>query len=201
MSKSKSEYVSEYVEKKIKALKKQRESAVRAALAKLRRGIGKPPWSIPELWGLVFSDISIEIDGKSKEFTAAEKAIYAAMTLYALHQQGKDVKQFPMSEKGASFGAVIRRLAIARDGEQWDEGPVRRRFIQAATSDGVEEFAVHLRGLVQLLRAEGIPLDYPKLAEDLYWFHFPASRDRASRSWGLEFYRKNDNIINNEEAK
>ena len=52
----------------------------------------------------------------------------------------------------------------------------------------------YLRGLIQLLRAEGIPLDYPALAYDLYRYQTPGGAQKARLLWGQDFYRmtKND---------
>jgi CRISPR system Cascade subunit CasB len=158
--------------------------------------VGKSPWSIPALWGLVFEGMPDECSNDC----AAENAIYAAITLYAMHQQSRDVKKSPMSVPKVSLGAAVHRLASVRDGDQWNKGPVWRRFVRAVTSNDVEEFALHLRGLVQFLRSEGISLDYPALAENLYWFHFSKGRDRVRRSWGLDFYKnKKEDTKNDEE--
>jgi len=56
-------------------------------------------------------------------------------------------------------------------------------------SDSYEQLSWHLRGFVQLLRASNIPLDYPRLTEDLYWFQFADSRNGARLKWGQDFYR------------
>ena len=50
--------------------------------------------------------------------------------------------------------------------------------------------AHHLRGLIQLLRAEEIPLDYVHLAENLYDFQNPDSRPGVRLEWGQDFYEK-----------
>jgi len=47
----------------------------------------------------------------------------------------------------------------------------------------------HLRGLVQLLRAEGIPLDYPELAYDLYRYQTLDGTQQVRLLWGQDFYR------------
>ena len=43
--------------------------------------------------------------------------------------------------------------------------------------------------MIQLLRAKKIPLDYPQLALDLYWFQVPECRSRVQLMWGQGFYR------------
>ena len=63
------------------------DNVLRAALAELRRGVGKKPGDIPQLWGYFLQDMPEEFFG-NKEPSKAEWAIYTALTLFALHQQG-----------------------------------------------------------------------------------------------------------------
>jgi len=169
----------------------QNEPAARALLAKLRRGIGKAPGSMPEIWNVTLDGMPEALSGKGGDPTPGEWAVHTALTLYALHQQGKDLKHQCMSKDGYFLGISLRKLISNDD----DEQRVKRRFDAAATSTSPEEIAHHLRGLVQILKAEDIPLDYPALTEDLYWFQLPDVRDAVRLRWGRDFYRmsKEDN--------
>ena len=169
----------------IKMTESKNESGVRATLAKLRRGIGKAPGSMPEIWGITMDGMPEELVAKGDSPTYGEWAVHTVLTLYALHQQGKDIKSQCMNMEGAALGASLKKLIK----DEADEIRVKRRFDAAATSDDLSEFAHHLRGLVQLLKAQGIPLDYPALAEDLYRFQFPEARDSVRLNWGRSFYR------------
>ena len=170
------------------------ESSTRAALARLRRGIGKPPGSMPELWSITLDGLPEPLKGISGGPTKGEWAVYTALTLFALHQQGKELKGRPMHREGEPLGASVRRLVRNDD----DEERVKRRFDAAATSDSPEEFSNHLRGVVQLLKAEDIPLDYSALAEDLYLFQIPEARDSVRLRWGRDFYRASNKDIENQ---
>ena len=64
-----------------------------AVLARLRRGIGKRPGEIPELWEWMMTDEQLRFS----EPTYEEWASYIALTLYAFHQQGNDIKQHQMN--------------------------------------------------------------------------------------------------------
>lgn len=161
------------------------ESAVRATLARLRRGVGKEPGAMPELWEVLFAAAPERLSGNEGYPSRGEWAVYTALTLYGLHQQGKDIKQKNMHRTGEGLGIAVRKLVKNED----EESRVKRRFDIAATSDTPEEFAHHVRGLIQLLKAADIPLDYAKLAQDLYQFQFVDSRDRVRLSWGRDFYR------------
>ena len=65
---------------------------VRADLANLRRGIGKKPGELPQLWELLFRDFPEELMSQNGNPTWEEWAVCGALTLYAMHQQGNDQK-------------------------------------------------------------------------------------------------------------
>ena len=160
------------------------ESGVGAALAKLRRGIGRPPGSMPEIWELTIDGLPESLQSHDGIPTKGEWAVHTALTLYALHQQGKDVASESMNREGTPLGRAIRSLVETED----DEPRVKRRFDAAATASSMEEFSYHLRGLVQLLKAKKVPLDYSRLTEELYWFQIPEKRDQVRLKWGQDFY-------------
>lgn len=159
------------------------EHLVRADLANLRRGIGKKPGDMPELWGLLFRNLPEELMSKTGEPTWAEWAVSGALTCYALHQQGASRNAYV---EGRRLGLAIRKLA-GND----EEGikAVQRRFNAFATARYMPECMHHLRGLVQLLRSKDIPLDYVDLAGDLYEFQTPNGAAQVRLRWGQDFYR------------
>jgi CRISPR system Cascade subunit CasB len=158
----------------------------RAMLAKLRRGIGKQPGELPELFEIVLSDMPEELYGLGDEPSYSVWAIYTALTLFALHQQGKDR---PMSAgnkidgkyTGNSLGAAVGYL-VRKDKER--ETAIKRRFDAVVTANEFTELAHHARGLIQLLRAGDIALDYPRFAEELYWYQFDEKRNQIRLRWG-----------------
>ena len=178
---------------KIDSLLKERSPWSRAMLAKLRRGIGKQPGELPELLEILLGGMPEEMYGKDGKPSYAEWAIYTALTLFALHQQGKE-KDRPMSVAGKpednvagnSLGAAVGYL-VKRDRKR--EPAIKRRFDAVITANDFTELSYHARGLVQLLRAEDIPLDYPRFAEDLYWYQFDERRNHIRMKWGEDYYR------------
>jgi len=188
-----------FVKRKITWLgESKNESVVRAMLARLRRGIGKAPGSMPELWDVTLSELPEALLGKGEDPTPGEWAIHAALTLFALHQQGKNLKQQCMHREGNFLGAAVRKLV---EHDKNNEDAVRRRFHAAAVSDSFERFCWQLRGLIQLLRAKDIPLDYAALTEDLYWFQVPDRRDGIRLKWGQDFHRIAKSEIMSSEAQ
>lgn len=172
------------------------EATTRAALAKLRRGIGREPGSVPELWEMTLGELPEVLLSKGDAPSRGEWAVHTALTLFALHQQGKDTQKESMCKEKMSLGTAVRRLA---DRDPKHEEAVKRRFHAAAMSDSFETLSWRIRGLIQLLKANDIPLDYPALTEDLYWFQVPAKRDAIRLTWGQDFYpiQKNEETDSN----
>jgi CRISPR system Cascade subunit CasB len=131
-----------------------------------------------------------------------------------------------MYVSGWSLGRAVRRLALGRTGvptteerladrkraeeartnrtagrtdagqaENLDE-PVRKRFVRVGGTDEFASLAVRLRDLVSLLRTARIPLDYPRLADQLCQWQDDVLRANVRRTWGREFHR---NIVERDE--
>ena len=174
-----------YAAQQLHRLQSLPDNQRRAELAKLRRGIGHAPGELPELWGSFLLGMPESFQGCSAP-SAAEWAVYLALTLYAMHQQGNDR---PMNCPGNTLGRAVRQLAERNSaGQDWTEASVLRRFNALATADSMPEVSHHLRGMIQLLRREGIPLDYPQLAEDLYQYQFVDGAPNVRLRWGRDLY-------------
>lgn len=176
--------VEAFTRKKIKKLLLQSKENTKA-LAELRRGIGKAPGEIPQLWGYYLESMPEEFYGDT-EPSRAEWAVYAALTLFSLHQQGKDPQINPMQEEGQSLGRALSCL-VHEDG---DRERIARRFNTIATASSVEGLFHYMRSAIQMLREENIGLDYAKLAGDIYCFQFPQMISNVRLRWGQDFYRK-----------
>ncbi|RNL87282.1 type I-E CRISPR-associated protein Cse2/CasB [Halostreptopolyspora alba] len=174
-----------------------------ALMARLRRGAGKLPHDTPELWGETYlaSDFAeLPWNPTEEEEERAETAIHVAFTLYALHQQSvRDGRMHrrPVRNHGYrrdhDLGSAMRRLM----GEEIDE-PLRKRFVHAGTATTIGPLAFRLRGLVRLLRASGVALDYGLLADQLYTAQREGGMRRVRRDWGRGFvsYRPDDESAN-----
>ena len=145
-----------------------------AMLAKLRRAVGSEPGAYPDIWEVTLCEC--EGDGK------AEWALHTALTLFALHQQGSIES---VSANSISFGKAVRQI-YAKDSNK--EQGVIRRFNALATADSLGEFTHHARGVIQLMKQEGIAMDYPSFVEDLFWYQIATKRDGVRMQWGRDFY-------------
>lgn len=145
-------------------------------LAQLRRGLGRPAGSVPEMW--VFYT---ELTGAG-EVSPRLRAEHIALSLFGLHQQSR---QTLMHQPGVGVGAAA--AALRRSGRYSPEA-VERRLTAAASTATVDGLAMHLRGLVQQLSAAQQALDYDRLFQDLLGWQTSAGAARVRRRWGGDFY-------------
>ncbi|TYB45716.1 type I-E CRISPR-associated protein Cse2/CasB [Actinomadura chibensis] len=154
-----------------------------ARLAQLRRGAGKLPQDVPELWGLTGTERLYQDQTLGEQQAVrAENASFLAVTLYALHQQSRTTQKMHIPD--ADLGAAVRQLMPP---DRIDE-PIRRRFVRVGTAGSPEVLAYRLREIVSLLRRDSIPLDYALLAKNLYRAHTPDGLARVRRQWGRGFH-------------
>ncbi len=177
-----------HVSKQLHSLLAQKDTGTgKAQFANLRRGVGKAPGELPELWGMFLCETDEELLSKNGEPTYAEWAIYLSLTMFALHQQGNGES---VNIPDVSLGKAASKLAE----EQSDDERKRilRRFAPVVTAKDMEELSYHLRSLVQLFKGKGIGLDYAKLAADIYDIQFEDNRVNVQLRWGQDFYSSND---------
>jgi CRISPR system Cascade subunit CasB len=156
------------------------------ALARLRRGIGRPAGETPDLWGLIGTEPLYEryerADLTEEAMRWAEEAAHATVTLWSLHQQSHHITRMHR-RPGPELGAAVRRL---HPGPEIDE-PTRKRFVRAGTAATPAILASRLRDLVLLLRRDAIPLDYGLLADQLYAWQQTGGPQCVRRSWGRSY--------------
>ncbi len=171
----------------------------KARLANLRKAVGKRPQDFPDLWGTFLEDLP-EPEYETKSITPQEEAVFNALTLYALAQQGNSPLTHSMNSEGISFGAAAGKLT---EGDEDEEERIRAKLKSLIASKNTRELAEHLRRLIQLMKAKDIKLDYPELAEDIYWFHFPKARENVQLKWARDFIRtlRRENAKKSEEKK
>jgi CRISPR system Cascade subunit CasB len=154
-----------------------------AQLAALRRAVASPVGADPQTWELTVAGVSPW--ARDDDATDDERAVHAALTLYALHQQSRDR---PMHRAGSGLGAAVMALGAATQ----SNAAVRRRFESLGTAATFSELLHHARGLVRQLRSAAIPLDYARLALDLRDWQDPARSASVRLRWGRDYHRVTD---------
>lgn len=157
--------------------------AARADIAKLRRALGKPAGSVPEVWEYTLAVVPPALQWDRDEPNRAEQSAHAALTLFALHQQSMTV---PAHRPSVTFAEAVSQLTHH---EQRSEQAVTRRFLAVATAGSMDEMLTHIRGLVAQLRAAHLGFDYARLADDLMVLLNPERAQKVRLTWGRDFYR------------
>ncbi|GGW92491.1 type I-E CRISPR-associated protein Cse2/CasB [Streptomyces lomondensis] len=161
-----------------------------AALARLRRGAGRDAAEMPDLWSLVdtgplHADASRSLS--EQELSRAEDALYAVLTLWALHQQSRGARMHrPHTRtRPTGLGAAVRHLMPPGGIDE----PVRKRLVRAGTAPDLVSLTQRLRDIVVLLRRADVPLDYGLLAGQLYAWQWPGGPGAVRREWGRSFHQ------------
>lgn len=198
---SKKTEIENFVGRKIHILQAEADSGSgKAMLANLRRGIGHEPGELPQLFGILLADMPEDFWSKSGIATKEEWVCYAVLTLYALHQQGYDAGSQPMhTDEEVSMGKAMYRLLAAFEGDPNAEQRIVQKLRTLATSVDMKELSHHLRGIVQLLKSNGISINYKRLAGDLYEMQFPDGKRQVCLRWGQDFYGGRDKKDNGED--
>jgi CRISPR system Cascade subunit CasB len=149
----------------------------RAALAALRRGLGKQPGTVPEM----YHHVEPYLGGASKD---KADAAYVVASLFGIHPV--PWRQPSNPPKNLSFGWTLRGIRFRENGSE-DEG-VTRRFVAALNSDR-EALPTHLRHLFSLLRVRqpSAPVNWERLFTDLVIWDAPGRY--AQRRWAEGFWR------------
>ncbi len=109
------------------------------------------------------------------------KALVAG--LYATHPEETD---------RGNFGATCKTLELKRDnGAKGDDKltPTERRFQHLLAAEAGPELFARVTRLVLMAKAQGVPVNYERLVDDLeFWQKSDIGRERTRRGWGSAFW-------------
>jgi CRISPR system Cascade subunit CasB len=146
-------------------LERLRDRGDRAALARLRRGLGRDPGTVAGVHPLVQPWLPRGLGPRR------EDAFYLVASLFAAH---------PAPGGVGDLGAAFARLAAGRD----SAGPERR--LTALLDAHPDDLPRHLRHAVSLLAADAVPVDWRRLLADLLAWGHPGRR--VQRAWARSFW-------------
>ncbi len=146
-------------------LERLRDADDRAALAALRRGLGKPPGSALEMHRYVVPWLA------EQERPWADAVHYLVASLFALH---------PQPGGSGSMGTALARVAASTGAESTE-----RRFVGLLNCHG-DDLPRHLRQAVSLAKAHDVPIDWHRLFGDLMgWNHHSRY---VQRQWARDYW-------------
>lgn len=160
-------------------------------LAALRSGIGRAPGTVPQMWPYYAVEIpDVHLTARADQWRPPSilEAEHHALTLYAVHQQSESVPVH-RTDPHSELGAALRVLRQA-NGDESRVAAIDRRVAAAMTANSMAALAVHLRGLINLLKGLDRPraLDYSRLVDDLAVWSLPARRPAVRRRWGGQYF-------------
>lgn len=154
-------------------------------LAVLRHAMMTPIGLNADAWPLEFEGLPSSLVGRGAEPSPGEIAVHGTLTLYAFHQQGQTVPMHvPGRENG--LGNAVRRF-VMHDKDRFanlETGEMPRKFRALITAESMEETLHYARQIVQQLRGASIPLDYARLAVQLFNLQNPYIADSVRLAWG-----------------
>lgn len=162
-------------------------SSGKTALAALRHSIGKPLGAVPDIWPLMLDDMPEEFLSHNGIETKEERAIYAALQLYALQRQGTRGKA--NTESVQNIGEALQKIRKGNGQEALD-----RRFVAALSATSFTGLVYQLRQLMKLAKAKGaLPVNFAALAKDFYWYQMGA-KEKICLRWAEAYYQKGNKI-------
>jgi len=155
----------------------------RAAMAHLRRGLGKPPGTAYEMDRYILEKLP---EGAT---TLDEQRYYLVASLFAQWHQGKDSAQSLKGEwdTDRNVGRSLRLMVNQESPDKREnlEKSVEKR-LNALLNSHHDDLGHHLRRIVALLKARVVPLNWPQLLRDLrYW---DAESRSVQHAWARGFW-------------
>jgi len=145
----------------------------RAALASLRRGLGQPPGTVPDMHRYVVSHLPNYVYPGSWR----ESVYYLIASLYALHPESTDVGNL-----GAHF-------ALKLDPNPDYNVAVEQRFSALLTAHP-EDLPFYLRQAISFLKSKEVAINWHQLMWDLLLWNDPEKAPKIQKRWAYQFWRK-----------
>lgn len=164
--------------KYLESLVKQKD---RAALANLRRGLGKPPQTAMEMYPYLGQFLSQE---PKRNY---ENAIFIVAALFAYYPDAKSTS--------GNLGASLRRYF-----EETKSDSVEKRFVALLNAEA-DELPNYLRQIVGLLKSKEIAVNWEQLFKDVQFWNSENSRVREKWARGFWGNSGNDHNPNNQDKQ
>jgi CRISPR system Cascade subunit CasB len=145
----------------------------RAALAALRRGLGKPVGEAMEAYRYIARFAA------STSTSQQEEAFYLVATLFGLYPSDSRRGEGWMK---TNLGASLLELKDKMGGDG-----AERRFV-ALLNSHTDELADHLRHIISLLKSKDVLVDWRQLLTDIRWWE--AANREVQRKWAKAFWGK-----------
>jgi CRISPR system Cascade subunit CasB len=154
----------------------------RAALAALRRGLGRAPGTAMEMHRYVTRHVPDDVEGWRRD------AYYLIAALFALHPEPWTD---PPGGLGSNLGASFASLRMHTESESTE-----KRFV-ALLSAHRDDLPEHLRHSVSLLKAHEVRVDWAQLLTHVQ--AWDAENRWVQRNWARAFWRAGADTVSSAE--
>lgn len=152
----------------------------RAAMAKLRRGLGKPAGMAHEMDKYILTKLT------ENTSPSQEEAYYLVAALFARWHQGKEKAEIA---NNGNLGKSLQELvsSYVAGGTSKDDAEKRlEKRLKALLNAHRDDLPEHLRRVVSLLKSKDIPVNWAQLLTDI---QFWGSEDRSvQHNWSRGFW-------------
>jgi CRISPR system Cascade subunit CasB len=160
-------------------------SQARAAMAHLRRGLGKPAGTAYEMDRYILTWLP------EATIQHREEPYYWVASLFASWHQGKDKAQTLEGkwDTDRNLGKSLSRLAqeYARDGAGLEDARKRlEKSLNALLNSHRDDLPHHLRRVTALLRSKEVPVNWAQLLHDLHFWD--ADGRYVQHAWARGFW-------------
>lgn len=182
--------VCDYVKEKIHRYRSTvNEPKTVRELALLRRNVGQDPENVPEIARLVLQDFEDPYHTATR-YTRAERAVFAAITLYAKSFQngGKDGHT-----EGVSFGYAVRLAAADKETGKEDDDRLKqivRYMNRILSADCIQTLVRYTDSLLQVQKDKMPGFDYGWFAKDLFLSEIREYNPSVKLAWSADFLRR-----------
>lgn len=147
----------------LKGLEKRQD---RAALAHLRRGLGKPPKTAMEMFPYLGQFLSHETKANY------ENTVFIVAALFAYYPDAKHTS--------GNLGASLRELSDKNDSKS-----IEKRFVALLNAEA-EDLPYYLRQIIGLLKSNDIGVNWERLFKDVQ--NWNSDRRFVHQKWAEQFW-------------
>lgn len=166
----------------IKYLESLAKRQDRAALAHLRRGLGKPPKTAMEMYPYLGQFLSGDSDAKKINHWR-ENAVFIVAALFAYYPDAKP--------NVGNLGASLRQI---KD----DSDSIEKRFVALLNAEA-DELPDYLRQIIGLLKSKETAVNWQTLFEDVqFWSN---DNHRVQNRWARSFWGSYNNKNNQDKQE
>lgn len=165
-------------------------------LAGLRAGKDVTSQRARIFWPVMMENLSSEYLA-SNEPTFEENAVYSAVRLYAIHQQGNDELVYVSGkEEGNAFFEALKKVRISKQQNNIDTKSLDRRIQLLLATTNFGSLVNSLVQIEKIGKASGFnKVDYSQLAQDLLYFQYSyENANKVLLKWGREYFSYSKNI-------